>query len=214
MRQKTVGELLKDERQKHALSLSELSKKTRIRVEYLEALENNEFEKLPAAIFVKAYIKIYASVFEFEYQPLLRLLRRDFKESAKGTLVPQDFLTPVLKKRRFVTPVAITVGLLSVVFSTILGYIGFQWFQLQQPPELSIIEPVEFATVGPQVQVKGLTEEDAIVFIDNQPVSLQPDGSFSSEVAFSKEGITSIIIEARDPRGKVTQEERHVQVQF
>lgn len=214
MRQKTVGELLKEERLKHALSVQELSKKTRIRVEYLEALEANEFDKLPAATFVKAYIKIYALLFEFEYQPLLRLLRRDFKESARGTLVPQDFLTPVLKKRRFITPVAITVAMLGVAFFTILSYIGFQWYQLQQPPELAVSEPAEFSTVGPQVRIIGTTETDSVVTVDSQPVSLQPDGSFSSEVSFAKEGITTIMVEAKDPRGKVTQLERHVQVQF
>jgi cytoskeletal protein RodZ len=214
MRQKTVGELLKEERLKHALSVPELSKKTRIRVEYLEALEANQFEKLPAATFVKAYIKIYASLFEFEYQPLLRLLRRDFKESARGTLVPQDFLTPVLKKRRFVTPVALTVAMLGVVFITILGYIGYQWYQLQQPPALSVTQPEEFSSVGPQVRVTGTTEPDVVVTVDAQPVSLQPDGSFTSEVSFAKEGITTIMVEAKDPRGKVTQLERHVQVQF
>ena len=119
MRQKTVGELLRDERLRHALSIADLSKKTKIRPQYLEALENNEFSKLPAAPFVKAYIKIYASLFEFDHEPLLGLLRRDFKESAKGTLVPQDFLTPVLKRRKLVTPVAIVTLVLAVSFITI-----------------------------------------------------------------------------------------------
>lgn len=214
MRQMTVGELLQEERLKHSLSLQELSKKTRIRVEYLEALEANEFRKLPAATFVKGYIKMYATLFDFDYESLIGLLRRDFKESAKGTLIPQDFLTPVLKKRKHITPVTLTVVGLFLSFITILGYIGFQWYQLRLPPEISITEPEEFATVGPQIQVTGSTELDAVLMIDNQPVALQPDGTFTREVSFVKEGITTITIEAKDPRGKTTLEERHVQVQF
>lgn len=214
MRQKTVGELLREERMNHALSIQELAKKTRIRVEYLEALEENQFDKLPAATFVKAYIKIYASVFEFEYLPLLRLLRRDYKESARGTLVPQDFLTPVLKKRVTMTPVTVTMAVLALVFVTILGYIGYHWYQLQQPPALTIESPSEFATVGPELKVEGTTEPDVVVTVDTQPVSLQPDGSFTANVSFSSEGIATIMVIARDPRGKTTQVERHVQVQF
>lgn len=214
MRQKTVGELLQDERLKHNVTIPELSKRTRIRSEYLEALEQNQFEKLPAATFVKAYIKIYASIFEFDHQPLLRLLRRDFKESAKGKLVPQEFLTPVLKKRTFVTPIALTVATLGVIFACIIGYIGFQWYQFQQPPKVTIATPEEFAIVGPQTKVTGQTEPDAIVTIDAQPVSLQPDGSFNAEASFLKEGIGTIVVEVHDPRGKTTRLERNVQVQF
>ncbi len=214
MRQKTVGELLQEERLKHNVSILELAKRTRIRAEYLEALENNQFEKLPAATFVKAYIKIYASIFEFDHQPLLRLLRRDFKESAKGRLVPQEFLTPILKRRTFVTPITLTVAALGLVFACIVGYIGFQWYQFQQPPEVTITQPEDFAVVGPQVQVMGKTEPDAIVTVDAQPVSLQPDGSFTSEVSFVKEGIGTLVVESRDSRGKSTRIERTVQVQF
>ncbi len=214
MRQKTVGELLQDERLKHAITIAELARRTRIRAEYLEALEQNQFDKLPAATFVKAYIKIYASIFEFDYQPLLRLLRRDFKESAKGTLVPQEFLTPVLKKRTFVTPVALTVAALGLIFACIIAYIGFQWYKFQLPPEVTITAPEEFSVVGPQTRVEGTTEPDAIVTVDSQPVSLQPDGSFSAEASFLKEGVGTISIEVRDGRGKTTKIERNVQVQF
>lgn len=214
MRQKTVGELLQDERLKHNVTIPELAKRTRIRAEYLEALEQNQFEKLPAATFVKGYIKIYASVFEFDHQSLLGLLRRDFKESAKGKLVPQEFLTPVLKKRTFVTPITLTVAALGLIFACIIGYIGFQWYQFQQPPEVTITTPEDFAVVGPQTKVEGQTKADSMVVIDSQPVSIQADGSFSAEVSFLKEGISTVIIEVRDARGKTTRLERNVQVQF
>jgi cytoskeletal protein RodZ len=214
MRQKTVGELLQDERLKHAITLPELAKRTRIRAEYLEALEQNQFDKLPAATFVKAYIKIYAAVFEFDHQPLLRLLRRDFKESAKGKLIPQEFLTPVLKKRSFVTPIAVTVAGLAIIFTCIIGYTGFQWYQFQLPPQVTVTTPAEFSTVGSQARVEGKTEVDALVMVDNQPVSLRPDGTFSAETSFLKEGVGTIVIEVRDGRGKTTIVERNVQVQF
>jgi hypothetical protein len=55
---------------------------------------------------------------------------------------------------------------------------------------------------------------DALVMVDNQPVSLRPDGTFSAETSFLKEGVGTIVIEVRDGRGKTTIVERNVQVQF
>ncbi|MDQ5951623.1 MAG: cytoskeleton protein RodZ [Patescibacteria group bacterium] len=206
--------MLQDERLSHRISLPDLSKRTRIRQEYLEALEKNQFDKLPAATFVKGYVKIYAQLFGFDPEPLLALLRRDYKESAKGKLVPRDFLTPVLKKRRHLKPVTFVMIGFIVVFVTLLTYISVQWWMLQRPPELSITQPEDFAKVGPQVTVRGETRPEAIVVVNDQPVALQPDGSFETEVSFMTEGILTIIIEATDDRGKTSTVQKQVQVEF
>lgn len=67
---KSIGEILREERLKHRLSLSDLAKRTRIRLSYLEALEDSQFNQLPAAIFVKGYIRAYGQVFGFDHKPL------------------------------------------------------------------------------------------------------------------------------------------------
>lgn len=53
----TVGEILKNAREKKGLTIESLEKKTRIVSRYIEALENNEFNKLPGEIYVKGFIK-------------------------------------------------------------------------------------------------------------------------------------------------------------
>lgn len=53
----TVGEILKNAREKKRLTIESLEKKTRIVSRYIEALENNEFDKLPGEIYVKGFIK-------------------------------------------------------------------------------------------------------------------------------------------------------------
>lgn len=214
MRQKTVGEMLRDERLTHRIQLPELAKRTRIRLEYLEALEENQFDLLPAATFVKGYVKIYARLFAFDPQPLLALLRRDYKESAKGQLVPREFLTPVLKKRRHLKPVTFVMIGLFLVFLTLVSYIGIQWWMLQQPPRLVVTQPEELAVVGPQVEVRGSTEPEALVVVNEQPVALQPDGSFQTEVSLMTEGIVTIVIQSRDDQGKTSVVQRQVQVTF
>ena len=214
MNTRTVGQLLKEERNRRQLSLDALSKKTRIRLEYLEALELGQFEQLPAATFVKGYIKRYANLLGLDHKPLLALLRRDYKESAKGTLVPREFIKPVLKSRRPVTTVTVVVVVTSAIFLTLMGYVGFQWYQLNKPPELLVSQPADQASVSAQIVVQGKTSPEAIVSVNDQPVSLKPDGSFESKIFIPTEGITTLTVESSDRRGKTNRQQRTVYVQF
>jgi cytoskeletal protein RodZ len=214
MKTKTIGEMLREARTFHRLSVEDFSKRTRIRAEYVTALENNQFDQLPAATFVKGYIKTYGTVFGFDYQPLLGLLRRDYKESARGKLVPREFIKPVLKKSPLSTPVTVAVLVLTTLFLSLISYIGFQWYNLNKPPELRITNPADNAAVASQVLVEGITTPEAIVSVNAQPVSLQPDGSFKTEILLPREGITSITVEATDRRGKTSIVQRTVFVQF
>ncbi len=214
MKTKTIGEILQDERLFHRLSVEELAKRTRIRPEYLVALEKNEFEQLPAAAFVKGYIKTYATVFGFDPQPLLGILRRDFKESAKGKLVPREFIKPVLKKRQLWTPITGFMLAISAIFLTLLLYVVVQWYRLNQPPRLAVSTPVENAFVASQVEVIGQTEPEVTVSVNNQPVALQTDGSFQTEIFLPREGIASVTVEARDRKGKSSIVQRTVYVRF
>jgi len=214
MRTKTIGEILKEERTAHRLSLEELSKRTRIRVEYLKALEANKFNKLPAATFVKGYIKSYARVFTLDFEPLIALLRRDFKESAKGKLVPREFLKPVLKKQRYLRPVTIFLFTLIAVFLVLAGYIGFQWYNFNRPPELIVISPQEDEFVSSQVVVEGKTNIEAILTVNASPVAIKSDGTFKTEVYLPREGIATITVEASDRRGKSSMVQRTIYVRF
>jgi len=214
MRTKTIGETLKDERNKHRLRLEDLAKKTRIRASYLQALEENRFEDLPATTFVKGYIKTYAHVFGFDHQPLLAMLRRDYKESAKGRLIPREFIKPILKKRARKSSVTAVLVVLVAIFLSLFSYVGFQWYNLTKPPKLEVSLPKEQDIVSSKVVVEGETLQDAIVTVNDQPVALQQDGSFKTEVIVPNEGISLFVIEAKDRRGKVSTVHRSVTVQF
>lgn len=214
MRTKTIGETLKDERIKHRLRLEDLSKRTRIRVSYLSALEENRFAKLPATTFVKGYIKTYAHVFGFDHEPLLAMLRRDFKESAKGRLVPREFIKPVLKNRAKKSSITAVLVILIAVFTSLFSYVGFQWYNLTKPPKLEVYQPKEQDIVSSKVIVEGETLPDAIITVNDKPVALQQDGSFKTEVIVPNEGIALFTIESKDRRGKVSTIQRSVTVQY
>lgn len=214
MKTKTVGEMLRESRERYRLSLDDVAQRTRIRVSYLKALEENRFQDLPAATFVKGYIKTYSKMFDLEYQPLLALLRRDYKESAKGELVPREFLAPVIRDRFTWSPITLVAGLVATAFVTLLLYVSVQWYNLNKPPQLEIISPQDEAVVASRVIVEGVTHPEATVLINLQPVALQPDGSFETEIFIPREGTSTITVEATDRRGKTTLEQRTVVVEF
>lgn len=57
----TVGKFLQEERGRKGLSLDAVSKVTRISSKSLEALEGDDFMALPAPIFIRSFLKTYAS---------------------------------------------------------------------------------------------------------------------------------------------------------
>ncbi len=57
----TVGKFLQQERERKGVSLEAVSKATRISWKSLEALEGDDFAALPAPIFIRSFLKTYAS---------------------------------------------------------------------------------------------------------------------------------------------------------
>src|SRR3990172_524326 len=56
----SLGEHLKRERELRGISLRHISDVTKIHMKYLEALEENHFEALPAEAFTKGFLRSYA----------------------------------------------------------------------------------------------------------------------------------------------------------
>lgn len=56
-----VGDFLKDARIRKGLSINEVAQGTGIRTQYLEALENGEYSKIPGDVFIKGFIRNYGN---------------------------------------------------------------------------------------------------------------------------------------------------------
>jgi len=69
----TVGSYLSQERKRKNISLADVSKVTRIAIQYLEALEQDEFKALPASIFVRGFLRTYAVNLGLDPKEVLRI---------------------------------------------------------------------------------------------------------------------------------------------
>lgn len=69
----TLGEILQQERLRRGLSEKEVADRLHITMHYVKALEANQFERLPGAVFAKGYIKNYAALLNLDASELIPL---------------------------------------------------------------------------------------------------------------------------------------------
>jgi cytoskeleton protein RodZ len=67
----TIGQHLKQAREKRGMSLLQLSKATNIRLHYLEALENDQRKALPSNVQGRGFLRLYAGAVGLPFEPLL-----------------------------------------------------------------------------------------------------------------------------------------------
>jgi transcriptional regulator with XRE-family HTH domain len=72
----SVGQILKYYRELKGLSLEEVSKRTYIKLKYLNSLEENLQDVMPAPVYVYSYIKHYAKLLGLEGGELVKLYQK------------------------------------------------------------------------------------------------------------------------------------------
>jgi cytoskeletal protein RodZ len=72
----TVRQDLSALRLKRGISLTQISETTKIGLRYLEAIEHNDFGKLPGGIYTLSYIRQYARAIKVNEQELLDRYRQ------------------------------------------------------------------------------------------------------------------------------------------
>jgi len=76
------GALLSTVRDARGLSLQEMSDSSRISVRYLQAVEDDDFERLPSATFVRGYVREMARLLELDEDRVVEGYMRRFSGEA------------------------------------------------------------------------------------------------------------------------------------
>ena len=79
-KEKTVGAILKEARLAKGISLADAEKATSIRSRYLQAVENDEYDKTPGEVFLKGIIRNYGNYLGLNGPELVN----EYKASAAG----------------------------------------------------------------------------------------------------------------------------------
>lgn len=68
----TLGEYLKNAREARDIDIRDAAQQTRISINYLRALENEDFKKLPGEVFIRGFLKNYARYLELQEAEVLK----------------------------------------------------------------------------------------------------------------------------------------------
>jgi cytoskeleton protein RodZ len=115
MSRESIGQVLKHEREERRLSIEEVSSTTRIPRRTLESLEQDRFEDLPSGVFVRGFIKAYASAVHIDAGDVLAR----FDERRPKTLPPAP-LASVRSRRRYgaILLAIATAALFAIIVAT------------------------------------------------------------------------------------------------
>ncbi|HSX48631.1 MAG TPA: helix-turn-helix domain-containing protein [Candidatus Saccharimonadales bacterium] len=199
---KTVGNLLREARQKNGYTREELSNEMKIKLPFILAIERNDWASLPEYGVLVGFIKSIAHYLDVDERQAVSVLRRDYPPDLAEVRNRKDNKKEI--SRKFVWGPKLTfLSVICVVVLVVFGYLGFQYRKFNSSPFLEVISPKENQIVTGRLNVWGRTDPDATVEVNNQTATVDTNGDFNTEIDLNKD-TKEIIVAAKSRSGKVT----------
>lgn len=148
-----AGETLKQKREESGKALKEIAQTLKIRADYLKAIEDEEFEKLPVAVYAKGYIRDYARFLKIDPEAILKAYILKTSPPVPEKISPvADVVTTKRPPTKYLVITAISLAI-AVVY--ILS-------SLNSTPEKPTVSPPEKSapTVQPQERAQPVQEKE------------------------------------------------------
>ena len=206
---KTIGKVLKEARLKKRKSILAVEEETKIKKEFIGAIEDENWSTLPELPVILGFVKNIAKVLSIDERQLVAVLKRDYPPKILAVNPKPDVSKSFVWNPRITFLVG--VGTILII---ILGYLGFQYVKFVSPPPLTVYEPKNEQVIKrSKVKISGKTDPDATVVANNQPILVDDKGNFSGEVEVF-EGTGEIEVKALFRTGKDTQITRKIKVEL
>ena len=215
----TLGEKMRRLREERRLSLKEVSRVTRIQVKYLEALEGGFYNALPAEVYVKGFLRSYADFLGVNENIFIKLYNKEIEiqknlEKSKGHKDTwKKEKKEIINISSFVfTPRVIIIGVAVLIVLGIVGYLYKEIEAFSSEARLVILSPQNnAATEENSITVEGVTDRDAIIYINGKSVIVDDNGKFKEDLTiqpgpntinvkavnkFNKESDESIVVQS------------------
>jgi cytoskeleton protein RodZ len=129
----SIGEQLRLAREERGIGLREICEQTRISVHYLEAIEANDYKRLPGGVFNRSFIKAYAKYVGYDEREAIEGYTRYLREHGEST---DDIpATPLHSKVYTDTPatrspiLTVILAILILAILTAAALAALYWFQ-------------------------------------------------------------------------------------
>jgi cytoskeleton protein RodZ len=113
----TIGEQLRLAREGRGIPLREISDQTRISMHYLEAIESNDYRRLPGGIFNRSFVKAYARYVGYDEKEAIEGYTRYMRDSGDPG---EDVVTTPYHSKVYTDVPATRSPLLTVVLAIVI----------------------------------------------------------------------------------------------
>lgn len=151
------GLYLKHERELRGVVLEEIAKTTKIHIRYLEALENNDFDKLPGEVFVKGFIRSYAKVIGFDAEELVNAYDESVGRERKEELEKVQIINKEKHSRKKATA-GYVLGGIAMAAVILLGYFVVDKIIAENKKQRVELSPADNLTLSQQASPKNEIE--------------------------------------------------------
>ena len=153
----TIGEQLRLAREERGMALREISDQTRISVPQLEAIESNDYKRLPGGVFNRSFVKAYARCVGYDEKQAVEGYTRYMRE--QGDSGDEVASTPFHSKVYTDTPatrspiLTVVLAILILGLLTVGALLAVRWtkkrtteFRLADGPAFAMIRtPINFS---------------------------------------------------------------------
>ncbi|OGK60453.1 hypothetical protein A3G65_00250 [Candidatus Roizmanbacteria bacterium RIFCSPLOWO2_12_FULL_37_7b] len=193
-----IGDELKKQREKNKLTLEDVEHATKIRIKNLTAIEEGNWDFFPSRTYIQGIISSYGKFLELDEQKLIAYFRREYEQrdqlKFKARTTKEQF-TPQAKKM-----IKMVIILIIIAF---VGYFGYQLKLYYTPPKVVIIEPKQTLFSKDKITLKGSTENDSTILVNEEEVFLNEKNIFETEIPLPDEK-NEVIIEVIGANGRKT----------
>lgn len=201
----TLGEKLRKVRNDNRISLSEVSRATKIQVKYLEALEAGAYEKLPPEVYVRGFLRGYAAHLGIPEDAILRLYERErsIRKNLGKTDAPARFqVGRAVPFHVPISPRGIVVSLIAVIVIGFFSYLYLEFRSFVSEPRLVILSPSDGDTVTEaETVVRGETDPRATIRINGEETVVDEKGAFIEGLSLDS-GLNVITVSSMNRFGK------------
>src|SRR6266446_9734796 len=133
----SIGEKLRLARETRGIALRDISEQTRISMRYLEAIESDDYRRLPGGIFNRSFIRAYAKFIGYDEDQAVdeyaRTLRERGEPDGESSTKPYKSMVYTENNRSPVMTLVLAVVILTVL--SLCVWAGLHFYQRRVAPK-------------------------------------------------------------------------------
>jgi len=159
-----LGEILKNTRLEKGLTLEDVEKNTKIRRQYLEAMENEHWDFFEEYVYLKSFLRTYCRYLDLDNRESLYFLIEDLKPKPRPQKLPEQIDLTAAPRRK----TGVFLGIIAIILLLTTSYIYKQYLNpfphLSEVPQLGegkeTLLPEQSGQEQPKLGEPGLSEPE------------------------------------------------------